>query len=108
MCGAMEPGPSTQRSKSETEEIARQLGRNLRRARKRAAMSQEEVAIGASLHRTEIGLIERGHRLTRIDTLIKIASALEVSPLELIAGIDWSVGGPSRGSFSVKPGVWPT
>src|SRR5262249_13754788 len=64
------------KDKKQAEEIARRFGENLRRARKRAAMSQEELAVGASLHRTEIGLIERGHRVARIDTLIKIASSL--------------------------------
>lgn len=88
--------------KLQAEEIARRFGQNLRRARKRAAMSQEELAIGASLHRTEIGLIERGHRVARIDTLIKIASSLGVSPMELLDGINWTVGGPSRGRFSIS------
>jgi len=50
------------KDKKQAEEIARRFGQNLRRARKRAAMSQEELAVGASLHRTEIGLIERGHQ----------------------------------------------
>src|SRR5262249_55870731 len=78
------------KDKKQSEEIARRFGQNLRRARKRAAMSQEELAVGASLHRTEIGLIERGHRVARIDTLIKIASSLGVSPLELLDGINWT------------------
>jgi transcriptional regulator with XRE-family HTH domain len=89
------------KDKRQAEEIARRFGQNLRRARKRAAMSQEELAVGASLHRTEIGLIERGHRVARIDTLIKIASSLGVSPEELLDGINWTVGGPSRGRFHV-------
>lgn len=88
--------------KLQTEEIARRFGQNLRRARKRAAMSQEQLAIGASLHRTEIGLIERGHRVARIDTLIKIATSLGVPPQELLEGINWNVGGPSRGRFDVS------
>jgi transcriptional regulator with XRE-family HTH domain len=90
------------KDKRQSEEIARRFGQNLRRARKRAAMSQEELAVGASLHRTEIGLIERGHRVARIDTLIKIASSLGVSPLELLEGINWTAGGPNRGRFSVS------
>ena len=90
------------KDKKQAEEIARRFGQNLRRARKRAAMSQEELAVGASLHRTEIGLIERGHRIARIDTLIKIASSLGVSPLELLDGINWTVGGPSRGRFNIS------
>lgn len=89
------------KDKKQSEEIARRFGQNLRRARKAAAMSQEELAVGASLHRTEIGLIERGQRVTRIDTLIKIASSLGVSPLQLLEGIDWAVGTAGRGRFNV-------
>ena len=90
------------KDRKQSDEIARRFGQNLRRARKRAAMSQEELAVGASLHRTEIGLIERGPRVARIDTLLKIASSLGVSPLELLDGINWTAGGPSRGRFSIS------
>ncbi len=72
-----------------------------RRIRKRSAMSQAELAAAASLHRTEIGLIERGNRVVRIDTLIKLASALGVSPLLLLDGIFWTIGGSNPGNFSV-------
>lgn len=82
-------------------DIATAFGRNLNRCRKRAGLSQEELAVRASLHRTEIGLLERGERLPRIDTAIKLAGALSVPPSELIEGIDWSPGSTSRGSFSL-------
>jgi transcriptional regulator with XRE-family HTH domain len=84
-------------------EIATAFGRNLNRCRKRTGLSQEELALRASLHRTEIGLLERGERLPRIDTMIKLAGALGVSPAELIDGIEWSPGSTSRGSFSLDP-----
>jgi transcriptional regulator with XRE-family HTH domain len=82
-------------------DIATAFGKNLNRCRKRTGLSQEELAIRASLHRTEIGLLERGERLPRIDTVIKLAGALSVPPSELIEGIDWSPGSTSRGSFSL-------
>jgi transcriptional regulator with XRE-family HTH domain len=82
-------------------DIATAFGRNLNRCRKRTGLSQEELAVRASLHRTEIGLLERGERLPRIDTAIKLAGALGVPPAELIEGIDWSPGSTSRGSFSL-------
>jgi len=86
-------------------DIATTFGRNLYRCRKRVGLSQEELAVGASLHRTEIGLLERGERLPRIDTVIKLAGALSVPPSELIAGIDWSPGVTSRGSFIPSEGA---
>lgn len=72
--------------------VARQFGENLRRARKEAGLSQEELGFRASLHRTEIGLLERGARVPRIDTVIKIASALQLPPKELVAGMNWTPG----------------
>jgi transcriptional regulator with XRE-family HTH domain len=83
--------------------IARQLGANLRKARKRADLSQEEVGWLASLHRTEVGLIERGERIPRVDTLVKLAGGLEVRPEELLARIAWRPGSLAVGKFSVAP-----
>jgi transcriptional regulator with XRE-family HTH domain len=86
-----------------TVDIATCFGKNLSRCRRRAGFSQEELAVRASLHRTEIGLLERGERLPRIDTAIKLAGALGIPPAELLEGIDWSPGSTSRGSFSLGP-----
>jgi transcriptional regulator with XRE-family HTH domain len=73
--------------------VARQFGENLRRERKRADLSQEEVGFRASLHRTEVGLLERGARVPRIDTLIKLASVLGVRiDCTLLEGITWEPG----------------
>jgi transcriptional regulator with XRE-family HTH domain len=84
-------------------EVAEQFGRNLVRARKQACLSQEEVGIRSSLHRTEVGMLERGIRLPRIDTLIKLAGAIEVDPGELLDGLDWKLAIPSTGGFRVAP-----
>lgn len=67
--------------------VAAQFGRNLQSHRTQARISQEDLGQRATLHRTEIGLLERGERLPRIDTLIKLASALGVPPGELLVGI---------------------
>jgi transcriptional regulator with XRE-family HTH domain len=72
------------------DDLACCFGRNLFMARRRAGLSQEELAPVASLHRTEIGLLERGARIARIDTLIKLAGgALELPPGDLLNGMDW-------------------
>jgi transcriptional regulator with XRE-family HTH domain len=83
-------------------DVATRFGRNLARCRRQADMSQEELGVLASLHRTEIGMLERGTRLARIDTLIKLAGALEVPPGELLNGLDWTPGGPRIGQFRVR------
>jgi transcriptional regulator with XRE-family HTH domain len=81
--------------------IPERFGANLLRARKRSGLSQEALAVRASLHRTEIGLLERGERLPRIDTVVKLAGALSISPSELIVGIDWSPGETRAGHFDL-------
>jgi len=81
--------------------VAANFGKNLRFHRKRAMLSQEDLGSRASVHRTEVGLLERGERIPRIDTLIKIAGALEIPPTALIEGIEWEQGIVSLGRFEV-------
>lgn len=61
-------------------ELARCLAENLLIIRRRAGLSQEQLADLAGAHRTEIGNLERGVRLARIDTVVKLAGALEIAP----------------------------
>ena len=89
--------------------VAERFGENLRRVRRREDLSQEKLARRASLHRTEIGLLEKGERVCRIDTLIRLAGAMAVPPGELLDGIDWvpapesaSVGSFTFGSIGVR------
>lgn len=81
--------------------LAACIGENFARARKRSGLSQEELAVMASLHRTEISLVECGARLPRIDTVIKLAGALEISLDALIDGVGWSPGSVQLGGFSL-------
>ena len=83
--------------------IAATFGRNLAAARRRAGYSQEEAGVRASLHRTEIGLLERGERIPRIDTAIKLAGAVEVSFEALLDGIEWTPGMTRCGAFVAAP-----
>ena len=86
--------------------VAKQFGRNLFVMRGMLGMSQTELATRAQLHRTEIGLLENGKRLPRIDTLMKLVGALEADPRDLLFGIVWQpVENPSgyfHGSHWVK------
>lgn len=80
-------------------DLAARFGDNLARQRKRADLSQDELSLLASLHRTEISQLERGLRIARVDTLIKLKCSLEVSADDLLAGINWEPGGLRRGGF---------
>lgn len=86
-------------------EVARRFGENLRRLRKAADISQEELGVRCSLHRTEIGLLERGARVPRIDTLIKIASGLGIRiDCVLLDGITWTPATIEVGAFAILSG----
>lgn len=83
----------------ESRSVAARFGANLTRQRKLADISQEELAVLASLHRTEISQLERGMRIPRIDTVVKLAVSLEASVPDLLAGIDWEPGATRPGCF---------
>ena len=80
-------------------DIAARFGDNLVRCRKRADLSQDELSVRASVHRTEISQLERGLRVARIDTLVKLKASLGVSADELLAGMTWEPGGTRLGKF---------
>ena len=86
--------------------VAERFGANLRRVRKQTGLSQEETALRASLNRTEVGLVERGERLPRIDTVVKLAGALGASLADLTEGIEWTPGETRPGQFAL-PGKLP-
>lgn len=68
-------------------------------------MSQEEVAVRASMHLTTIGLIERGVRLPRADSIARLAGALEVDAGVFFEGIAWQPGSVRYGQFKPDPGA---
>jgi transcriptional regulator with XRE-family HTH domain len=68
--------------------LARKFGTTVRRLRLEAKMSQEEFADLCGLHRTYIGLIERGERIVTIDTASKLAVALNVSLAQLFYEVE--------------------
>jgi transcriptional regulator with XRE-family HTH domain len=82
--------------------IGGQFGANLKRQRKLAAMSQEEVAVRASMHLTTVSLIERGIRLPRADSVARLAGALEVDAGKLFEDIAWEPGDVRYGHFKSK------
>lgn len=85
-------------------DFADRFGQNLRRCRRVADLSQEQLGLHAGLHRTEIGLLERGARVPGIDTLLELAAALSIEPGELIAGIVWEPGETQPGRFKLWAG----
>ena len=82
--------------------FARRFGLNLAARRLAAGISQEALGDLADLHRTAVGQLERGERVPRADTLLKLAAALRVDVSALLDGITWTPPRISRGGFGVE------
>ena len=59
------------------------FGERVRELRKEKRLSQEELADKAGLHRTYIGMIERGEKNITLTNIEKISKALELTIKEL-------------------------
>lgn len=79
--------------------FAKRFGENLARRRKRTRLSQERLSVRASLYRTAVGQLERGERVARMDTFIKLVGALDVRAEDLLEGLKWSPGEMTAGKF---------
>jgi transcriptional regulator with XRE-family HTH domain len=66
----------------------KQFGERVRRLRMAKGLSQEKLAELSGLHRNYIGGVERGERNIAILNIFKLSEALEISPSELLNGID--------------------
>lgn len=60
------------------------VGKNVRRFRQRANMTQEQLAFAAEIDLTYVGGIERGKRNPSVLVLARIAMALGAEPAELL------------------------
>lgn len=63
------------------------VGKNVRRFRQRADMTQEQLAFAAEIDLTYVGGIERGKRNPSVLVLVRIATALGTEPAELLRAV---------------------
>jgi transcriptional regulator with XRE-family HTH domain len=84
--------------------FAVRFGGNLAACRRQAQLSQEELGVRASRHRTAVGQLERGERVARADTLVKLAGSLGIPSEELLAGLAWTPGSMTVGHFLGEDG----
>lgn len=79
--------------------VAEQFALNLIRCRERSGLNQEEVARKAGLGRAHVSILEHAGRIPQIDTLIKLAGALDIEPGELLRGMTWHPSERREGGF---------
>lgn len=63
------------------------VGRNIRKHRLEAGLTQEDLADRSGLHQVEVGRAERGVKDIRVSTVARLAKGLEVEALELMRGV---------------------
>lgn len=64
-----------------------QFAANLRRLRKDAGLTQEELSTRSGLHFTEISRLENTRRDVRLLTIVQLARGLEIRAADLLADI---------------------
>ncbi len=72
---------------------------NMKRARVKLDISQEELGFRCKLNRTTISHYERGSRGPGVDAVVKLAAGLNIPPGALFEGITWL---PDEERFEVE------
>ena len=68
-------------------EIRAVFAENLKKHRRSAGLSQEDLAHAAGVERAYVSMLERKQSSPTIDMLSKLAKALDVEPYQLISPI---------------------
>src|SRR3954452_21815752 len=82
--------------------LEERFGLNLWHGRRRAGLSQEELANLVGLSRPAGGQLELGRRLPRLDTILQLAAGTKVSTCFLLQGMGWHPGRYVDGDFHVE------
>jgi transcriptional regulator with XRE-family HTH domain len=83
-------------------EPTRQFASNVQRAMAEKELTISAVADRAELSLNHLNLILRGRRTVQLDTLVKLAGALDVPPEQLLEGVEWVSDGQGGGEFRTK------
>ncbi len=68
-------------------ELLEKFGEKVREERLKKGLSQEELAAKAGVHRTYIGMIERGEKNITLLNIKKVAKALDLSIDKLLTNL---------------------
>jgi transcriptional regulator with XRE-family HTH domain len=68
-------------------ELLLKFGKKVREERKKLGLSQEALAEKAGVHRTYIGMIERGEKNITLANIQKVSKALKVKSSKLTEGL---------------------
>lgn len=69
-------------------ELAKAFGVVLRKLRKDAGLTQEQLGLEADLRRTFVSLLELGQQIPSLQTIFKLSIPLEKCPSEIIRMVE--------------------
>lgn len=72
--------------------LAERFSANLVWFRHQAGLTQQELADRVGMNRVSLGVLERGGRLPRFDTILRLVAGLEVKNCDLVAWMWWDAG----------------
>jgi DNA-binding XRE family transcriptional regulator len=81
--------------------LAERFSANLKRARCEAGLTPSELGHLAELDRTEVYALERGLRVPRLETLLKLTCSLQVPAEVLMEGMAWKPPHTGYGSLEI-------
>jgi transcriptional regulator with XRE-family HTH domain len=73
------------------------LGPELQRARRKAGLTQEELAFRAGVDRSYVSLLEHDKKSPTLDMLLRLCAALGVRASSLVARVERGQGHSSKG-----------
>lgn len=71
------------------------LGKELRKARTRAGLTQEELAFAADVDRTYISMLKNDKKSPTVDMLMKICQPLGIPASQLLARVEKATKEPN-------------
>ncbi|MBS1861207.1 MAG: transcriptional regulator [Actinobacteria bacterium] len=86
----------------ESAQMGVRFSRNAVELRARGGFTQEEVALRAGLHRTEVSLLERHQRVPRLETILRLAGGVDADPWELLEGLAWNLDREGRAALDAE------
>lgn len=81
--------------------VSERFAQNLFHYREQSGLSVEALAAKAETHRTQVSQYLNGKALPRLDVVIRLAGALNVSVAQLVEGIAWEPAA-SSGEYKVQ------
>jgi transcriptional regulator with XRE-family HTH domain len=84
------------------EEARMRFAANVERVRRQRDYSVDRLAERAGIEREALEAMMRGEAEARVDSILRLAGALEVTPGELYEGVAWVPDGEGGGEFRVE------